>query len=386
MASSASPSPSSVPRPSQAPSQAQAQATGPLRHATAGRDPRHEQHHTISNPLLLTQEVSATAIKKVDQSLGSITNETDRLPVAVQCVMCFCCWTFSGLREMMTTERTIDYALGFIIGESFGALVFSLVETVVLPLLFTIGALDHIQFQSGSGWVSLTNPSNETFLSADQAELGGAQVLRWQQFLTSLLSFIMVITSVMWIVRGLQAWKRGEDKEAADARLDSLLSHTKECAFCLERIPQQARRCKFCTSMVDHSDGGALGDSPRGSPLEALSVAGSPAPASQKTQRSVHFDDDTSPLRAPSVAGTPTPTPIPTPTQAEPRPPSLHELLRAVRSSTEQVQRNQDELLRAMEAFFESHRPRPPPPRQVFSTASPSPGSSPATPVTMTFF
>lgn len=42
--------------------------------------------------------------------------------------------------ELVTNEETIQFALGFIIGEAFGALVTSIVNNVVSPVVVAIGS------------------------------------------------------------------------------------------------------------------------------------------------------------------------------------------------------------------------------------------------------
>ena len=87
-----------------------------------------------------------------------------KYPVPVQCLLCCCCWTGSGLREMLTQENTIEYALGFILGESFGRIIQSIVTELVTPVFNVARVLlrgSDIVVHTGSGWLCVEEADRE---------------------------------------------------------------------------------------------------------------------------------------------------------------------------------------------------------------------------------
>ncbi len=114
--------------------------------------------------------------------------------------------------------NVLDLAVAVVIGAAFSKIVSSLVEQILMPL---INALT-----PGGDWRGLT-------LTPLKLGLG--------PFLGAVLDFVLVSSVVFVLVVKL----RGRLVKREDAK-----PTTKTCPECLETIPLDAKRCKFCTSVL----------------------------------------------------------------------------------------------------------------------------------------
>ncbi|MGH7532469.1 MAG: large-conductance mechanosensitive channel protein MscL [Gemmatimonadales bacterium] len=122
--------------------------------------------------------------------------------------------------------NVVDMAVGIIIGAAFGAIVKSLVDDVLMPPL---GAL--------IGGVDFSSLS----LTLREASAGApAVVIRYGLFLNTVVSFIIVAFAVFLLIRVMNRMLKHDEAPAAPT--------TKDCPFCLTKVPLKATRCAACTS------------------------------------------------------------------------------------------------------------------------------------------
>lgn len=123
--------------------------------------------------------------------------------------------------------NVVDMAVGIIIGAAFGAIVKSLVDDVLMPPL---GALI-----GGVDFSSLT-------LTLREASAGTpAVVIRYGVFINTVISFLIVAFAVFLLIRMMNKMLKHEEAPAAAPT-------TKDCPFCLTKVPLKATRCAACTS------------------------------------------------------------------------------------------------------------------------------------------
>ena len=126
----------------------------------------------------------------------------------------------SDFRTFAFSGNLIDLAIGLAIGAAFAAVVASLVEDIILPLVAAIFGkpdFDALRLKVGSGDI------------------------RYGEFLTVLLGFLLLALVVMLLVKGI---RRLTGMEAAGAQ------GNRECDHCKSFIPVDATVCMYCTRDV----------------------------------------------------------------------------------------------------------------------------------------
>jgi large conductance mechanosensitive channel len=136
----------------------------------------------------------------------------------------------SEFKTFIMRGNVIDLAVGVIIGASFGAIVTSLVNDIIMPPIGRL--LGGVDFKDL--FISLTGVSYPTLAAAKAA---GAPTLNYGVFLNAVINFLIVAFAVFLLVRQVN---RLFPRPAP--------APTKECAWCAAMIPAKAKRCPHCTS------------------------------------------------------------------------------------------------------------------------------------------
>lgn len=125
-------------------------------------------------------------------------------------------------KAFITKGNVIDLAVAVVIGLAFQAVVTAFVTDIITPLISIPGSHDfsRYSFQIGGG----------TFL--------------YGAFITAVINFVMIALVVFFVlVRPVaQAAARRASKQAAAPPT------TKDCPFCLSKVPIAATKCAYCTS------------------------------------------------------------------------------------------------------------------------------------------
>jgi len=130
-------------------------------------------------------------------------------------------------------------AVGIIIGAAFGTIVKSLVDDIIMPPIgLILGNVDFsdlfLVLKAGTS----VAPPYETLAAAKEA---GAVTLNYGQFLSTVITFLIVAWSVFLLVKTINRLRR-QEQAAPAAPTD------KPCPFCTMPIPIAATRCPHCTS------------------------------------------------------------------------------------------------------------------------------------------
>ena len=125
-------------------------------------------------------------------------------------------------KEFALRGSVMDLAVGVIIGAAFQAIVNSLVEDILSPIL---------------GLVLQGNFSDLSVTLFD-----GKLVLRYGSFIMAIINFLLMALVIFLIVKGINAIRnRGKKEEAADPT-------EKTCPYCQSQISIKATKCPHCTS------------------------------------------------------------------------------------------------------------------------------------------
>jgi large conductance mechanosensitive channel len=145
---------------------------------------------------------------------------------------------WQDFKAFVMRGNVMDLAVGVIIGAAFGAVVKSLVDDIIMPVIGLVtGGVDfsdkYVLLKAGA-----TPGPYPSMAAAKQA---GAVTLSYGVFINTLITFLIVAAAIFVIVRMVNRLY----KHPAPAT-----PSTKPCPFCTMPIPLAATRCPNCTSQV----------------------------------------------------------------------------------------------------------------------------------------
>jgi large conductance mechanosensitive channel len=130
---------------------------------------------------------------------------------------------FKEFKEFALKGNVMDLAIGMIIGAAFTAIVTSLVNDVIMPLLSLITG----------GYLDFSN----IVLHINNVDVNFGALL------TAIVTFICIALVLFLLIKGINKMQNLRKKEEEEAE-----PTTKECPFCKSEIPLMASRCPHCTS------------------------------------------------------------------------------------------------------------------------------------------
>jgi large conductance mechanosensitive channel len=134
-------------------------------------------------------------------------------------------------KTFLLRGNVVDLAVGIVIGAAFGTVVTSLVKDLITPIVAAI--------------VGKPDFSNLGFT------INGSR-FAYGDFLNALFAFVSIAAAVFFfVVRPVNALM-ARHKTQPDVE-----SPTIPCPECLSSIPRDARRCAFCTAVVEPIAAGA---------------------------------------------------------------------------------------------------------------------------------
>jgi large conductance mechanosensitive channel len=132
----------------------------------------------------------------------------------------------AGFRDFISRGNVVDLAVAVVVGAAFTALVTSLVENLLTPIIAAfIGEPDFSE-------LSFT--------------INGSQ-FSYGSFINAVIAFLSVAAAVyFFVVVPMNALK--DRREAVEE------ATTRDCPECLSEVPLAAKRCAFCTSVLGPAD------------------------------------------------------------------------------------------------------------------------------------
>jgi large conductance mechanosensitive channel len=127
-------------------------------------------------------------------------------------------------KAFIAQGNIVSLAVAFVIAAAFTLVVASFVTNIIMPI---VGIPGHVDFSQQNVTVQ-------------------GSVISYGLFINAVISFVIVAAVIFFgIVRPLA--KREERKKARKAAEPPT---TKDCPFCLSKIPIKATKCLYCTSSV----------------------------------------------------------------------------------------------------------------------------------------
>ena len=130
----------------------------------------------------------------------------------------------SEFKEFALKGNMLDLAVGVLIGSAFSALVTSLTDNIIQPIL-------------------------NCFAAPDAAGASKLSIRIWRldmpigQFISDVLNFIIMAFVIFMIVKGINKLRTLGKKEVEEVE-----PTVKKCPFCASEIPIEAVKCPHCTS------------------------------------------------------------------------------------------------------------------------------------------
>ena len=133
---------------------------------------------------------------------------------------------FKEFKEFITKGNIMDMAVGIVMGTAFVAIVTSLVDDIISPLL---GLIVGINFSDLKGTVG-----DVTFI--------------YGNFIMAVINFLLIALVMFLLIKALMKMQQARDKVTGKVKEEEVT--TKTCEFCKTEIAIDATRCPNCTSQL----------------------------------------------------------------------------------------------------------------------------------------
>ena len=126
-------------------------------------------------------------------------------------------------KEFISKGNVMDMAVGIIIGGAFTAIVTSLVDDVIMPIISL-----------------LTGGFDFSALCIVLGEGEGAATLNYGAFIAAIVNFLIIAIVIFCLIKSINKFKKQQEEAPT----------TKDCPYCLEKINIKATKCPHCGSEV----------------------------------------------------------------------------------------------------------------------------------------
>ena len=131
-------------------------------------------------------------------------------------------------KDFAMRGNVLDMAIGIVIGASFGKIVTSMVNDVVMPPLgMLMGKVDF---------------SNLKIVLQDAVDKTPAVSINYGAFINTLIDFLIIAFCIFLVIKQVNRFTKKPEAPAAPT--------TKACTYCQTDIPIKATRCPHCTSQL----------------------------------------------------------------------------------------------------------------------------------------
>ena len=136
----------------------------------------------------------------------------------------------SEFKDFIMRGNVMDMAVGVIVGGAFTAIVTSLNEDLLSPIIALVGGIDF------------------SYLTVTLGSGDNAPVLSYGNFITAIINFLITALVIFLIIKGINSLS---DKVAKKFKQEEEEAPTeKECPYCKSTISIEATRCPHCTSQL----------------------------------------------------------------------------------------------------------------------------------------
>ena len=135
---------------------------------------------------------------------------------------------FKEFRAFIENGRVLDLAVAVVMGGAFNAIVASLVNDLIMPLLSII-----------------TQGTDFSSLSIVLGTGPNAAELKYGNFIGAIVHFLLIAMVIFLIIKSFNRF--------TEKKFGQPPAPTKKCPYCMSSIPEEAVRCPSCTSLLEAS-------------------------------------------------------------------------------------------------------------------------------------
>jgi large conductance mechanosensitive channel len=143
-------------------------------------------------------------------------------------------------KDFIMRGNVVDMAVGIVIGASFGGIVKSLVDDVLMPPIGLL--LGRVDF-SNLYVVLRDGVTPGPYAALVEAKKAGAVTLNLGLFANTVINFVIVGLAIFLVVRAVNRLRDMQKKQEP-----ATAPTTRDCPFCATSISVKAVRCPNCTS------------------------------------------------------------------------------------------------------------------------------------------
>ena len=142
---------------------------------------------------------------------------------------------FKEFKAFIMRGNVVDLAVGVIIGAAFGAVVTSLVKDIIMPPIgLLLGGVDFANL-----FISL---NGQHYAKLADAQAAAAPTINYGLFINTIIDFVIVAFVIFLLIRAIQRLLPPPPPPAET---------TRDCPYCVSKIPMAASRCPNFTSQVE---------------------------------------------------------------------------------------------------------------------------------------
>ena len=142
----------------------------------------------------------------------------------------------------------VDLAIGFTVGAAFSTVAKSLVDDILMPPIgFILGRAD---FSNLYLIIKEGQEISAPYTTLADAQSAGAITLNYGNFITNLLSLVIVAFAMYLVIRAINKLDEGLLTNLGVKKPKKDTPTQKKCPHCLTTIPYAATKCSACTSKL----------------------------------------------------------------------------------------------------------------------------------------
>lgn len=145
-------------------------------------------------------------------------------------------------KKFIMRGNVMDMAVGVIIGGAFTAIVTSLNQDILTPILGIFGGTDFSNL-----FIQLTG-RDTLYTTLEAAKEAGVATLAYGNFITAILNFLITSFVIFCLIKAINGVSEKLSKKEEEA---PAAPTTKICPFCKSEIAIEATRCPHCTSQLE---------------------------------------------------------------------------------------------------------------------------------------